>query len=260
VNLFGVVLASLIGVALGLLGGGGSLLTVPVLVYALGVPAKQAVAMSLPIVGVASLVAAWSHSRHGRVRLAMAVPFGLAAMAGAVAGARVSRLLDPAVQLVLLGVVMLAASLSMLRGAASETSAVPRPARPRGLVLLAGAGVGLLTGALGIGGGFLIVPVLVLLVGLPMPQAVGTSLAIIAATAAAGIAGYAGTVAVPWSFVILFTAVTVGGSLVGARLSGVVPAASLRRAFALFLFVAGAYILYANRHAGPTPAVAAAVR
>ena len=248
----GLALASLIGLSLGLLGGGGSILTVPVLVYVLGYAAKPAIAMSLPVVGVTSLVAAMLHWRMGNVRLGTAALFGPFAMAGAFAGARLAGLLSGAVQLLLLAVVMLVAAGSMLRGGvrAAPRPEGERPAWTRIAALVAvAAGVGVLTGTLGIGGGFLVVPALVLLARVPMKQAVGTSLLVIAMNSTAGFAGYIGSVAIDWAFLAGFTAVAVAGALAGAALTRYVPQAALRRGFAVFLLAIGGFVMYRNRAA-----------
>lgn len=247
----GLALAALIGVTLGMLGGGGSILTVPVLVYVLGYAAKPAIAMSLPVVGVTSLVAAGMHWRLGNVRPGTAALFGPFAMAGAFAGARLAGFLSGAAQLLLLAVVMLGAAASMLRG----PIVAPRPdgedTRWTRLALLAGVGlaVGVLTGVVGIGGGFLVVPSLVLLARVPMKQAVGTSLLVIAMNSAAGFAGYIGAVAIDWAFLAGFTSVAVLGALGGAALSRAVPQATLKRGFAIFLLVVGGLVMYKNRSA-----------
>src|SRR5688572_11953769 len=184
-ELLGAALAILIGLTLGLLGAGGSILTVPVLVYVLGVATKPAIAMSLPIVGTTSLVGAISHWRSGNVELHTAVSFGAIAMVGSYAGARLSIFMSGGAQLALLGIVMFGAAFSMLRGGA--TPATPSPDHPspttrrrRALLAATALGVGVLTGLVGIGGGFLIVPALVLLAHVPMKHAVGTSLVVIA--------------------------------------------------------------------------------
>ncbi|GLC26897.1 sulfite exporter TauE/SafE family protein [Roseisolibacter agri] len=253
----GLALATLIGLSLGLLGGGGSILTVPVLVYVLGYAAKPAIAMSLPVVGVTSLVGAALHWRLGNVRVRTALAFGVLAMLGAFAGARLAGLLAGAVQLALLAVVMLAAAVSMLRGRHDDATL---DAPPR-LALLApiALGVGVLTGLVGIGGGFLVVPALVLLAHVPMRQAVGTSLLVIAMNSASGFAGYLGTVSVDWSFLAGFTAAAVTGALVGTALAARVPQAALRRAFGVFLLAMGTFVLYKNRgaFAGAATSVAA---
>lgn len=243
--ILGLLLAATIGLALGLLGGGGSILTVPVLVYVLGIDAKPAIAMSLAIVGVTSLLGAALHRRLGNVRLDVAAAFGLVAMLGAFAGATFAKSLSGATQLVLLAIVMLAAAVSMLRSGHTET---PSGASPRlALLLPVGFGVGVLTGLVGIGGGFLIVPALVLLARLPMRQAVGTSLLVIAMNSAAGLAGYLGVVPLDWAFLAGFTAVAAVGAVAGTALGARVPQPLLKRGFALFLLVVGGFVLYRNR-------------
>jgi uncharacterized protein len=244
----GLALAALIGLSLGLLGGGGSILTVPILVYVVGYEAKPAIAMSLAIVGVVSLVGVAGHWRAGRVRVRTGLAFGAVAMAGAYAGAKIAVYLSGTVQLVLLAVVMLAAAAFMFRNAGARRD--PRqPARSQGLPLVVGAGlgVGVLTGLLGIGGGFLIVPALVLLLAIPMKEAVGTSLLVIALNAAAGFGGYLGTVEIAWEFLGAFTGIAIVGIVVGTHLVQHVSTGSLRRGFAVFLVVVGVFILYQNR-------------
>lgn len=243
--ILGLLLAATIGLALGLLGGGGSILTVPVLVYALGVDAKPAIAMSLAIVGVTSLLGAALHRRLGNVRIDVAAPFGLVAMLGAYAGATLAKSLSGATQLALLAIVMLAAAVSMLRRAHVEA---PAGASPRlALLVPVGFGVGVLTGLVGIGGGFLIVPSLVLLARLPMREAVGTSLLVIAMNSAAGLAGYLGVVPFDWAFLARFTAVAAVGAAAGTVLGARVPQPALKRGFAVFLLVVGGFVLYRNR-------------
>ena len=246
--LLGLVLAALIGLSLGLLGGGGSILTVPVLVYVVGVAAKPAIAMSLPIVGVTSLVGAAMHWRLGNVHLRTAATFGLFAMAGAFGGARLAGLLSGTVQLALLAAVMLAAAVFMLRHGASPAESTAGPAGPRRVLLAPVAlGVGVVTGLVGIGGGFLVVPALVVLGRVPMRQAVGTSLVVIAMSAASGFAGYQGSVTPDWTLLAGFIAAAVAGALAGTRLVARVPQHALRRAFAVLLLAVGSLILYQSR-------------
>jgi len=248
VNVIGFALASLIGLSLGMLGGGGSILTVPVLVYAMGFAAKPAIALSLPVVGITSLVGAVLHWRLGNVRLRTAVPFGLLAMVGAFLGAKVAVFLSGPTQLVLLSVVMLVAAALMMRPKQSADASSSRSPSPL-LIVPVALGVGLMTGLLGIGGGFLVVPALVLLAGVPMRQAVGTSLVVIAMNSASGFLGYLGNVAIDWAFLAGFTAVAVAGMLIGTTLSRRVPQTALRRAFAVFLIATGSFVLYSNRAA-----------
>jgi uncharacterized protein len=265
----GLVLAALIGLSLGLLGGGGSILTVPILVYVLGFGAKESIAMSLAVVGATSAFGAVSHWRAGNVNVRVAMVFGSVAMLGTYLGARLAVFFSGAAQLALFAVVMLVAAGFMFRdrsiGGTDSPPVRPdepgleeelpppilrrRPSRRAALaiVVLEGLAVGVLTGLVGVGGGFLIVPVLVLLGGLSMKEAVGTSLLVIAMKSASGFAGYLGVVEVPWGFMTVFTAVAVVGILGGTWLVRFVPQAALKRGFAVFLLVMGGLILYQNR-------------
>ncbi len=246
----GFALAAVIGLSLGLLGGGGSTLTVPVFVYVLGYDPKLAIAMSLPVVGLTSLLGAMAHWRAGNVRLGTAALFGGAAMISAYAGARLSHLLTGAVQLALLAVIMVAAAVSMFLNARRSSSSAPREhTASLQLLIPVALVVGLITGVVGVGGGFLIVPALVLLGGIAMKQAVGTSLLVIAMNCASGFAGYIGRVAIPWAFVLSFIAVAAIGILVGTSLARRVPQRVLKQAFAVFLVVMGTLILFQNRRA-----------
>jgi hypothetical protein len=253
-ELIGFALAALIGMTLGLLGAGGSILTVPVFVYVLGFAAKPAIAMSLPVIGTTSLVGALSHWRSGNVQLRTALLFGGIAMAGAYTGARLAVFVSGAVQLTLLAIAMLGAAFAMFRGTVPApgeegVSGLRPPASRRSLALIGvtGLGIGMLTGLVGVGGGFLVVPALVLLARLPMSQAIGTSLVVIAMNTASGALGYVGQVDLPWSFLALFTAIAVGGILVGTYLLRFVSQRVLRRGFAVLLVVMSTLILYQNR-------------
>ena len=240
-------LALLIGLSLGLLGGGGSILTVPALVYALGFEVKPAVAMSLFIVGLTSLIGAAAHWRLGNVRLSSAALFSGLAGGGAFAGARLSSVLPGNAQLALLAVVMLVGSVSMFRRPSPQAREHgPRSAPASTVLALAAVGVGMLTGLLGVGGGFLVVPALTGLTGIPMRQAVGTSLAVIALNSAAGFVGYLGVVPVPWAFLAGFTTVATIGALGGAAMIRLVPVAALRRSFAVLLLAGGGLLLSKN--------------
>lgn len=263
-TVLGFALAALIGISLGIMGGGGSILTVPIFVYVLGFAAKPAIALSLPVVGATSAVGALGHWRAGNVDLRAAVLFGVIAMAGSYAGARLAVFVPGAVQLVILALVMLAAALAMFRrGGAVDPGDVPaqvpatgggsppvppRAALPMGKLVPVALGVGALTGIVGIGGGFLVVPALVLLAGVPMKQAVGTSLVVIAMNSLSGFAGYLGQVSIPWGFLAAFTGVSIAGILAGTYAVGFISAGLLRRGFAVFLVVIGTFMLYQNRH------------
>lgn len=252
VLILGLSLAALIGLSLGLLGGGGSILTVPIFVYVLGFPPKESIAMGLAVVGATSLFGAASHWRAGNVNLRAALTFGGLAMAGTYAGARLAAWVPGAVQLVVFAAVMLVAAYFMFRNARGQRAApgqAEAPPAPRAFALTVAVslGVGMLTGLVGVGGGFLIVPALVLFSGLPMKQAVGSSLLVIAINSFVGFAGYLGQVAVPWVLLGEFTVLAVAGILVGTALVRFVSQAALKRAFSIFLVVMGAFILFKNR-------------
>jgi uncharacterized membrane protein YfcA len=242
-------LGVVIGLALGLLGGGGSILAVPIFVYVFHVDPKEAIAMSLAVVGATSAVGVAGHWRAGNVNLRVGAVFGTVAMVGTYAGARVAALLSGATQLAIFAVVMLIAAAFMFRERGGQVgSNPPGPAALQGAmaaVVLQGLAVGLLTGVVGVGGGFLIVPALVLL-ALPMREAVGTSLAVIAANCVVGFIGYMGQVHIDWRAVALVTAGTVPGIAFGVYLHRVVPQQALRRVFSVFLVVVATLILYQN--------------
>ena len=253
-EVLGFALAALIGLSLGIMGGGGSILTVPIFVYVLGFDPKLAIAMSLPVVGGTSLIGALGHWKAGNVNLRTATLFGAIAMVGAYAGARLAVFLTGAMQLALLAIVMLVAAVSMLRSARRDPAVgtvadAPKGSMALGLLLPVAIAVGLLTGVVGIGGGFLVVPALVILARVPMKQAVGTSLLVIAMNSVSGFAGYMGRVQVPWGFMAAFTAVAAVGILAGTYLVRFVSQRALKRAFAAFLLLMGAFILYKNRDA-----------
>lgn len=238
-----VVLAVLIGLSLGLLGGGGSILTVPLLVYVTGLPAKEAIALSLLVVGVTSAAAAVSHARAGRVQWRTGILFGLAGMVGAYAGGRLAELIPGRILLLAFAVMMVATAVAMLRGRKDvDPDAAPRRL-PLGRILLDGTVVGLVTGLVGAGGGFLVVPALALLGGLPMPVAVGTSLVVIAMKSAAGFAGYLASVQIDWTLAAMVTAAAVVGSVLGGRLVSRVHPEHLRKGFGWFVLVMATVIL-----------------
>lgn len=246
----GVALGFLIGIALGLLGGGGSILTVPVFVYILGFGAKEAIAMSLVVVGITSLVGAAEHGREGHVNVRVALVFGAVAMLATYMGARLATWFSGGAQLAALATIMLIAATFMFRGHGSdlqgpvvETTGLDATRTPVGLTVVHAGGVGLLTGLVGVGGGFLIVPALVW-GGLPMRDAVGTSLLVIAMNCAVGFYGYLGEVSIAWRSIALVTAGTLPGIAAGTYLIRFVTQQALRRGFAVFLGVVAVYMLY----------------
>ena len=250
-------LALLVGVALGLLGGGGSILTVPLLAYVAGMDAKQAIATSLLVVGTTSAVAAISHARAGRVQWRTGLIFGAAGMAGAYGGGLLAHYIPGSVLLIGFAVMMIATAVAMLRGRNEVGPADPHHRIPVPKVVVEGLIVGLVTGLVGAGGGFLVVPALALLGGLPMPIAVGTSLVVIAMKSFAGFAGYLSSVSIDWRIAGMVTAAAVVGALVGARLTALVNPDSLRKGFGWFVLVMSSVILAEEVHPAVGIAMAA---
>ncbi len=237
-----VALAVFVGISLGLLGGGGSILTVPLLAYVAGVEPKQAIATSLFVVGVTSAVGSVAHARAGRVRWRIAAVFGAAAMAGAYGGGRVARFVPGNVLLIAFALIMIMAAVAMLRGRrdVGDESAGPLPIAK---IVLQGASVGIISGLVGAGGGFLLVPALALLGGLPMPVAVGTSLVVISMQSFAGLAGHLAGEAIDWKLAAMVTGAAVVGSIIGGRLTSRVEPATLRKAFGWFVLAMAALVL-----------------
>jgi hypothetical protein len=238
-----------IGALVGLLGGGGSILAVPALVYAAGQSLPQAVATSLLVVGITAVVALLPRLRAGYIAWRIAILFGAAGAATAFAGAAVNRLLPEDVVLALFAALMVGAGIRMLQekpstGVACATDGSPvnwRRCLPR--TLAGGLVVGFLTGLLGVGGGFLIIPVLVMVLGLPMTTAIGTSLLIVALNSAAGFAAHAGDTALDVPVTIAFTAAAVATALAAGRLGTRLDTVRLRRWFAYLVFVVAAAVL-----------------
>lgn len=232
-------LALVVGISLGLLGGGGSILTVPILTGIAGVEPRVAIASSLFVVGATSAVSLVQHARGGRVRWRVGLLFGAAGIAGALIGGLLGGLLPPAVLMLLLAATMVAAAIAMLRRrdrSAADDEAAPRVMR----TLLLGVGVGILAGLVGAGGGFLIVPALIVLAGLPAAAAIGTSLLVIAMQSLAGLAAQPAFFDIPWDLVLPFTAIAIAGSFAGSALTGRIPDRVLRRGFAILLLVVAA--------------------
>lgn len=246
----GALLALLVGVVLGMLGGGGAILTLPMLVYVLDVDAKPAIATSLFVVGATSVMGTLMHARAGAVKWKIGLTFGAAAMVGAFAGGRAAHFVAGKVLLVGFAVLMVATAIAMLRGRQAEGRAHP-PALGR--VLLLGAGVGLLSGLVGAGGGFLIVPALTLFGGLALREAIGTSLFVITLQSFAGFAGHIGTVDLDWPLVLIIAAATVAGAVGGAIAGKRVGAASLRRLFAWLVLAMGIFMF--SRELPPAVAI-----
>lgn len=248
------------GLLLGMLGSGGSILALPAFVYAAGLPVKSSVATSLAVVGATSLIGAILAKRRcsthgcpgqevdGRVTALMTV----GGLTGAFAGARLAALVPAEGQMLLFGLVMLGAAAGMLLRRpqkqcvlpAGETEATASPTPPRLLVLPLGMGVGLLTGMVGVGGGFLIVPALTLLARVPVKRAAAMSLWIIAANSAAGLTGYLGHVHIAGSAAGIFLAVALLGLVAGQNLAARAQPQGLQRGFAVFLVLVGCFIIF----------------
>lgn len=247
------VLSAVMGLTLGLMGGGGSILAVPILLYVTGMSAKAAIATSLLVVGATSLTCTVQHARAGFVRWKIGIVFGGVAMVGAYAGGWAARFVPGDVLLLLFAAMMVAAAVAMLR---RRAAVVPSP---QGMSLwkaaLEGLVVGAVTGLVGAGGGFLVVPALVLLGGLGMREAVGTSSLVIAMKAFAGFAGHATHVAIDWSLASWVIGFAIAGSFVGTALVRRIEPQRLRRAFGVFVLGMAAFIAYGQA----SPAVLEAI-
>ncbi|MFI1991027.1 sulfite exporter TauE/SafE family protein [Actinoplanes sp. NPDC020271] len=252
-------LGALIGILLGLLGGGGSILAVPALVYGAGLPLAAAVPTALLVVGISSAAALIPRLRAGLVQWRIAAIVGGTGAAAAFAGAAVNRLLDPRLVLIGFAALMATAGWRMLGGTGDcgGDCALPggginwRGCLPKSIA--AGLGVGFLTGLFGVGGGFLIIPALVLLLGLSMPAAVATSLFIIVVNSAAGFAAHAGDAAIDFRIAAAFTLAAITGSLVADRFAPRLPTQRLQRAFAWLVFGIAAFVVI-QAIANPTAA------
>jgi uncharacterized membrane protein YfcA len=236
-------LAALIGVSLGALGSGGSIVTLPVLVYVAGMSVHAAVEMSLAIVGGTSLVGAFLHYRRRQLHVRATVLFAVAGMVGAYFGSNLTHRVPPHVLMLIFALLMLTVGVPMLRAPREKLpGARCRPVR----CLAVGAAVGVLTGFLGVGGGFLIVPALVLLAGLETRQAVGTSLAIIALNSLSGFIGHLGFPALDLKLTLAFLAIALLGLGLGVGLAGRLSERSLRRVFASLVLAMSVVIGLAN--------------
>lgn len=259
-TIFGLLASTVIGISLGLIGGGGSILTVPVLVYLFNVDPVLATAYSLFIVGLSSLVGAFPKYKAGMIDLKTALVFGAPSIIAVfltrkvlvpaipatlleVAGVSVTKALA---MMILFAVLMVAASVSMIRDKKKEEQETSEPrVFNYPMILLEGAVVGLLTGLVGAGGGFLIIPALVMLSKLPMKQAVGTSLLIIAAKSLIGFTGDVSENAgkMDWTLLSVVTSLAIVGIFVGNQLSKKIDGAALKKGFGWFVLVMGIYII-----------------
>jgi uncharacterized protein len=248
----------LIGISLGLIGGGGSILTVPVLVYMFGISPLISTSYSLFIVGSTSLIGAYINYRKGLVKIKTAMFFGLTSITTVyiirrfliplipynlfqIGGFRVT---EPILTMVLFAVLMIAASIGMISGKEGKSGCLECNLRRNVIkLLLSGIGIGLTTGLLGAGGGFLLIPTLVLILGMPMREAVGTSLLIIALNSLIGFFGDIGHFAIDWLFLLKITLIAVSGILIGGMVSKNVESDRLKSGFGWFVLAVGIFII-----------------
>ncbi|AWK77068.1 permease (plasmid) [Rhodococcus oxybenzonivorans] len=242
-------LGAIIGILLGLLGGGGSILAVPALVFGLGLSLEEAIPISLLVIGVASLIGAIPKIRQHQINWRMAGVFAACGIPATFAGSAVGRLLPQSVVMIGFAAVMVVAGIRMLmdRGDTGTACAVGdsgidwRRCAPRSIP--AAAAVGFLTGLFGVGGGFLIIPALVLMLGLQMPVAIGTSLVIIVANSAAGLISHLSGASIDWAITAAFAGTAIAGSLIASHFGTRVDTDRLQRWFAYLVFVVAAYVL-----------------
>jgi uncharacterized protein len=258
-EIMGYIAALFIGISLGLIGGGGSILTVPVLVYLFGINPILSTSYSLFVVGSTSLVGAFNNYLKGLVRIKTALLFGLSSITTVfltrkffiplipehIATIGDFNITEPIVTMVLFAILMVAASISMIRNhrqkigeGAAENKKVNLPK-----LLMYGVAIGIATGVLGAGGGFLLIPTLVLLVKLPMKEAVGTSLFIIALNSLIGFTGDLGHFTINWTFLLIITTIAIAGIFVGGLIGKKIAGDKLKKGFGWFVLVMGIYIL-----------------
>lgn len=258
----GYFLAALVGISLGLIGGGGSILTVPILVYVMGINPILATSYSLFIVGSTSMVGALNNYRKGFVEIKTALLFGISSISTVfltrkfivpaipkqILKAGNFVLTEAVLTMLLFALLMLAASIAMIKNGKEKEGANPNNLIIRKKInlpklLLYGIAIGFATGLLGAGGGFLLIPTLVLLVGMPMKEAVGTSLLIIALNSLIGFTGDIGHFKIDWLFLVKITAIAIAGIFIGGSLSKKIDGAKLKKAFGWFVLAMGIYII-----------------
>ncbi|MGA0065634.1 MAG: sulfite exporter TauE/SafE family protein [Candidatus Nanopelagicales bacterium] len=248
------ILAVFIGMAVGILGGGGSILTTPLLIYVVGFDAKQAIPASLFVVGVTSIFGLIGHARAGRVVWRIGLIFGAAGMVGAFIGGQIGARLPSALLLAAFAVMMGVTAVAMIRGR-KQVEGKAHKGLPLFRILLDGLVVGFVTGLVGAGGGFLVVPALALLAGLAMPKAVATSLLVVAMKSFAGLAGYIfvfgqgsfislnPATTINWSVTLIITGAAIIGALIGSAIVGKIHPDKLRKAFGYFVLVMAVFIM-----------------
>jgi uncharacterized protein len=238
-------LALAIGFSLTVLGSGGSIITVPVLVYAAHIPPQQAVGMSLAVVGGTSLAATVMNARTGLVHVKAAALFSLTGIVGALGGAQLTHLVSPALLMLLFAALMIVIATLMLRGPIVHAADSPEKCNWQ-RCSLTGFVVGGLTGFLGVGGGFLIVPALIFFGHLPLKSAIITSLVVIAVNSFAGLAGHLHQTPFDWRIAGVFLGASLLGMIAGRYFARCLAVAHLRMAFAWFVLAVGAFVIAKN--------------
>lgn len=242
-----VALCFLVGITLGLLGAGGSILIVPIFVYAAGMSAGEAISLSLGVVSVASFAGSIWYLKRGYINSRLAAIFVLFGSLGAFGGARLTPLVSHQILLLIFGILMLGIGiLLMIKKEGSHDDSAMK-CQPRFMpAMLTSTSIGILTGFLGVGGGFLIVPTLSFMMKCSMKSAVGTSLLVIAATAMAGFAGHAFNERINWNMALVFLGAAATGSILGSFLGEKLSSAVLKRSFALLIIGTGIFVIFQN--------------
>jgi len=237
-------LCVLVGLSLGLLGGGGSVLMVPVFVYVAKVPVSEAIAMSLLTVGLSSAAGSAKYFKQGFVNKRLVLLFIVPGIPASLLGARLARSFSPELLLFMFSLLMILISTILFTKPPRKSEAIEAVTCRPSLVFsaLIGAGIGFLTGLLGVGGGFLIVPAIALMMRCSLYTAIGTSLAVISVNSITGFIGYLSLMSINLPLTIVFLFSTVGGALLGSRLSAKVSAAFLQKGFAVLVFIVGCLI------------------
>ncbi len=231
------------GTLLGLLGGGGSIIAVPIMIYMLGMQPKAAIGTSLIIVGLASLLAAWSHFRNHSVLISTALIFGVSGAVGSFAGARLAQYIPDVVQLTLFAVAMALVALLMLRKRQPQSEIVDDvKSNSLPVMLSAGLGAGLLTGLLGVGGGFIIVPALTMVLHIPIKKAIGTSLLVVGTNSMVGAISYGSSLNLTWA-ILPFALGTLVAAPIAGGLAHYIPQEKLKVSFAITLLGLSAWML-----------------
>jgi uncharacterized membrane protein YfcA len=243
--LFAAALAFVAGTVFGIFGAGGSILLVPIVVYVLDVPVKAALGMSLFILMVTGLCAALAHARSRNVSWWIGIRWALAGIPGAYAGGRVAEFIPEAVLLTTFAIMVVLAALIMIRRRVPPVSTHPEQV-PALKTIIVGSVLGFFTGIIGVGGGFLLVPALVLICGLDVKHAIGTSLLIISINSLGGFLGFAAHEVFPWDLTVTVAAFNAAGSLLGERLGKPLPSHRLRPAFGVFLLLVGTVMIVEN--------------